>query len=954
VSDILFNIVKRGKTTFPELAGSMGMVATNAAKAGLSIEELAGFYATLTRAGIQTQTATTGIRAVLAAFMSPAEGAKEAVKEFGFKLEMATIKSRGMVGILKLLAKVANENPDALAKMFPNVRAITALLPAAGNAEAFAADVRAMGASAGATEEAFEKMKDTISFAFGKIKQSVVVAMGEVGEGIMAGLKRADVDISTFTIGGGAKFQEMGQKIGKALANIIAWLDRNKASLMAGFSAIMSVVGAVGAFLAKYPALLGALIALKITGFLGLNTAIIATIAWIKTLYMTTIPKMWAALLKADLSMKALTARFLTFKLVAGGLALGAVVGMVMMAKAAFEKFRDAVREGSAALREMQKERTKMLQAKMKAALAMPEGEARGAAIDQAKESLEKELNNAKTQIKHAKEAIAKGKKDLRDAEEEGFSTARAKGKGVGESAAAGLRGFVGQFTDTAAMVAAKAVIEENEAFLISAEQKMAAAKLMAEETANILGTTLETDRFDRTTFAPGGVAPPPTVAPAAGGGAAAGGGGGGGGRVGAAADEIADAIAGAVSDQVGRQLEEDFGREGARAGQELAAFLDMKPTEDQILNFMSSMEGLTQQDIQSATAARQQWVEIGGQVTSANQKMVEDIAGAIQTNEANEAAARLRKAAAQQRVDLQEEQNRQGSLMRRMEAEKTHGNAETQQFLQASQDRLAKLSQDLAAGAISIAQYQQGLSNVNAGFGAGTRFANVLARASKQGASGIGQAAQSFKDLQAQLHAGTITQSQFSAGVRQLTADMQKATQAAQTQAAAERKRAQAMQQSAQPSGGGGGGGQQVDASKAHPLDVLFRDLNMAMSRLGALAPIGDKYARDVDSLRTRQRSRLRTQHEIVGIQQRIQHMRTAGMRQQLAWLRPRMPSVGRLEGDPGLVTQEGNVVIELPNVTRVNNEDIASLADRLDEERSRRGRSGIRGFGGSSPTFG
>ena len=58
-------------------------------------------------------------------------------------------------------------------------------------------------------------------------------------------------------------------------------------------------------------------------------------------------------------------------------------------------------------------------------------------------------------------------------------------------------------------------------------------------------------------------------------------------------------------------------------------------------------------------------------------------------------------------------------------------------------------------------------------------------------------------------------------------------------------------------------------------------------------------------------------------------------------------------MAGDPGMVT-EGNVTIELPNVTRVNNEDIASLADRLDEERSRRGHSGIRGFGGSSPTFG
>ena len=323
VSDILFNVVKRGKTTFPELAQSIGMVATSAAKAGLTIEELGGFYASLTRAGINTQISTTGIRAVLSTFMSPAKEAAEAAKEFGFELNTATLRSKGIVGILKLLAKVANENPDALAKMFPNVRAITALLPAAANAEAFAEDVRSMGAAAGATEEAFEKMKETVSFAFGKIKQSVVVALGEVGEGIMAGLKKADVDISAFTIGGGAKFQEMGQKIGKALANIIEWLDRNKASLMAGFSAIMKVVGAVGSFLAKYPALLGALIALKVTGFLGLNAAIVSTIAWMKTMYMTTIPALWAQLLKADLSMKALTARFLTFKLIAGGLVVG-------------------------------------------------------------------------------------------------------------------------------------------------------------------------------------------------------------------------------------------------------------------------------------------------------------------------------------------------------------------------------------------------------------------------------------------------------------------------------------------------------------------------------------------------------------------------------------------------------------------------------------------------------
>ena len=59
---------------------------------------------------------------------------------------------------------------------------------------------------------------------------------------------------------------------------------------------------------------------------------------------------------------------------------------------------------------------------------------------------------------------------------------------------------------------------------------------------------------------------------------------------------------------------------------------------------------------------------------------------------------------------------------------------------------------------------------------------------------------------------------------------------------------------------------------------------------------------------------------------------------------MRANQPMRGSLAGDPGLVTQQGgNITVELPNVSRVNNEDIASLADRLDDEMSRRGRQRV-----------
>jgi hypothetical protein len=49
--------------------------------------------------------------------------------------------------------------------------------------------------------------------------------------------------------------------------------------------------------------------------------------------------------------------------------------------------------------------------------------------------------------------------------------------------------------------------------------------------------------------------------------------------------------------------------------------------------------------------------------------------------------------------------------------------------------------------------------------------------------------------------------------------------------------------------------------------------------------------------------------------------------------------PGFTGASGDPGMVTR-GNITISLPNINRVNQEDIASLVDRMREEERRQGR--------------
>ena len=179
VSDILFAIVKKGKTTFAELGPSIGKVAATAAIAGLSFEELGATIATVTRAGISTDEAMTSVNGVLRAFLKPTDDAAAAAREFGFELNTNTLRTIGLQGVMELLTEATAEQ---LAQMFPNIRGLKAIAAAMQDAEGFARDYEFMLNSLGLTEEAFIKQTNTLTFAFEQLKQivkDIFVGLGE-------------------------------------------------------------------------------------------------------------------------------------------------------------------------------------------------------------------------------------------------------------------------------------------------------------------------------------------------------------------------------------------------------------------------------------------------------------------------------------------------------------------------------------------------------------------------------------------------------------------------------------------------------------------------------------------------------------------------------------------------------------------------------------------------------
>ena len=228
VSDKLFAIVKEGKTTFAELAPSIGKVAATASISGLSFDDLGASIATITRAGIRSEEAMTAINGVLRAFLSPTTEAIAAAKGFGLELNTNTLRTEGLTGVMELLKDATAEQ---LAAIFPNIRGLKGMAAALGDAEGYARSYALMLESAGLTQEAFEKQSSTLNFKLGQLKEMFNVIKVTIGTALMPAIE----DITKKIMGVLTKVKEWTEANPKLTATMVKWA--------AGISGLMLVAG---------------------------------------------------------------------------------------------------------------------------------------------------------------------------------------------------------------------------------------------------------------------------------------------------------------------------------------------------------------------------------------------------------------------------------------------------------------------------------------------------------------------------------------------------------------------------------------------------------------------------------------------------------------------------------------------------------------------------------------
>lgn len=178
VSDQMLVAQNFGKTSFGEMASSMGNVIPIASSLDVSTQELFSSIAVLTKNGIATSESVTGLKAAFSNILKPSSDAAKYAKSLGLEFNAAHLQSVGWAQMLQEIKEKTGGNTEAMGRLFGSTEALNSVLVLAGKGSGdFSAAMEMMQKSTGATQAAYEKMltpAERMNIAFNKVKNSLI------------------------------------------------------------------------------------------------------------------------------------------------------------------------------------------------------------------------------------------------------------------------------------------------------------------------------------------------------------------------------------------------------------------------------------------------------------------------------------------------------------------------------------------------------------------------------------------------------------------------------------------------------------------------------------------------------------------------------------------------------------------------------------------------------------
>lgn len=199
ISDMLITTQNLGKTTVDELSASMGAVIPIAEAQNVAFDELAAGYAVLTKNGVNTAEAGTGMKAMLSELGKAGSKTDKILRKETGKSFSELIESGMNTGeVLGMLSETAEKSGLKLSDMFGSVQAGGAALTLTkGEGAEFQEFLEEMGNSAGATEEAFNTMADTTGDKMAIAWTTIKNTMAEFGDMLLPIVAQAATGIAS-------------------------------------------------------------------------------------------------------------------------------------------------------------------------------------------------------------------------------------------------------------------------------------------------------------------------------------------------------------------------------------------------------------------------------------------------------------------------------------------------------------------------------------------------------------------------------------------------------------------------------------------------------------------------------------------------------------------------------------------------------------------------------------
>lgn len=169
-----------GKTTFGELASSIGKVSPVASTLNVTTDELLSSLASLTANGINTSEAVTSLKAAFSNIIKPSGDAEEIAKKLGLQFNSTAIKTKGWAGFLEDLKNKTKGNIDTMSKLFGSTEAVNTILSLTSDngMTLLNKSMIQMETNTTALDDAFGKMQDTtasqLNIGLQKLKNTAI------------------------------------------------------------------------------------------------------------------------------------------------------------------------------------------------------------------------------------------------------------------------------------------------------------------------------------------------------------------------------------------------------------------------------------------------------------------------------------------------------------------------------------------------------------------------------------------------------------------------------------------------------------------------------------------------------------------------------------------------------------------------------------------------------------